>query len=228
MNKRKLIIRLVGYLAFLLCLFFVLKHNGLTVADITPENIRALAHDDLILLMLIMLVIMTLQNIFTFIPLILVITANITLFGFWRGYMFGCLCSVIGSTLIFLSIRYLFHDVFAQSAKLQQFRKRIEKNGFAFVLFGRILPLMPTNLINITSGLSSIKMLHFIAATTIGNLIYGLVLSSVSFGMLSATDHEHFYELLAVVVVLVVAIYYRLNKRRLKERGEPDASAPRE
>ncbi|MBM7567864.1 TVP38/TMEM64 family protein [Paenibacillus sacheonensis] len=217
MNKRKLIIRLIGYIAFLLCLFLVLQHSGLTVSDITPDTIREIAHDDIILLMLIMLVIMTLQNIFTFIPLILVITANITLFGFWRGYLFGCLCSVIGSTLVFLSIRHLFHDAFANLKKMRQFQARIEKNGFAFVLFGRILPLMPTNLINISSGLSSIKTLHFIAATTIGNLIYGLVLSSVSFGMLSATDHHRLYLLLTVAVAAAIALFYRLNKRRLKQ-----------
>ncbi|WP_127531790.1 TVP38/TMEM64 family protein [Paenibacillus kobensis] len=220
MNKRKLIIRAAGYIAFLLCVFLLLHSSGLTVADLTPETIRDIAHDDIILLMLIMLVIMTLQNIFTFIPLILVITANITLFGFWKGYLYGCCCSVIGSTLVFLSIRYLFHDVFANSAKIQQFKERIEKNGFAFVLFGRILPLMPTNLINITSGLSSIRTTQFIIATTIGNLIYGLALSSVSFGMLSAADHNHFYVLLTAVVVLVVVIYYRLNKRRLKKAVE--------
>jgi uncharacterized membrane protein YdjX (TVP38/TMEM64 family) len=222
MNKRKLFIRVGGYIAFLVCLFFCLRSSGLTVADLTPDTIREIAHDDIILLHLIMLVIMTLQNIFTFIPLILVITANITLFGFWEGYLYGCLSSIIGSTLIFLSIRYLFHDVFANSSKMQQFQERIEKNGFAFVLFGRILPLMPTNLINITSGLSSIKTLHFILATSVGNLIYGLALSSVSFGMISATNHNRLYLLLTVVVVLVVVFYYRLNKKRHKKGVEAD------
>lgn len=219
MNKRKLLIRLIAYLAFLLTVFLILKNSGLTVADITPENIRSLAHNNIILLMLIMLVIMTLQNIFTFIPLILVITANISLFGFWKGYLYGCVCSVIGSTLIFLSIRYLFRDVFS-SPKFQKFQEKIEKNGFTFVLFGRILPFMPTNLINITSGLSSIKLLHFVLATTIGNFIYGLVLSSVSFSVLSAATHNRIYLLLIVIVVLIAVVLYRLNRLRMKRKVE--------
>lgn len=167
-----------------------------------------------------MLVLMTLQNIFTFIPLILVITANITLFGFWHGYFYGCLCSVIGSTLVFLSIRHLFHGIFANSPKMKQFQGRIEKNGFAFVLFGRILPLMPTNLINITSGLSSIRTLQFITATSLGNLVYGLALSSVSFGVISASSHNRIYLLLTVVVVLAVVLFTRLNKWRRNKAVE--------
>jgi Uncharacterized conserved protein len=215
MNKRKLLIRAVGYVAFIVVLFLVLKNSGLTVSDITPDKIRELAHDNVALLLLIMLVIMTLQNIFTFIPLILVITANITLFGFWAGYFYGCLCSVIGSTLVFLSIRHLFHDVFARS-KLQPFREKIEQSGFVFVLSGRILPFMPTNLINIASGLSSIRTSHFVLATTIGNMIYGLVLSSVSFSVLSAAGHNRLYLLLVVFVAVLATVLYKLNKRRTR------------
>ncbi|THF74130.1 TVP38/TMEM64 family protein [Cohnella fermenti] len=213
MNKRKLLIRAAGYLVFLLCLFLALRSSGLTVADISPDTIRSLAHDNLALLLLIMLVIMTLQNIFTFIPLILVITANIALFGFWTGYLYGCLCSVVGSTLVFLSIRHLFHDVFVHS-KMQQFREKIERSGFVFVLSGRILPFMPTNLINIASGLSSIRTSHFVLATTIGNLIYGLVLSSVSFSLLSAASHSRLYLLLAIFAVVLAVVLYRLRKKR--------------
>lgn len=220
MNKRKLIIRIGGYLAFLLFLFYLVRSSGYTVADLTPDTIREIAHDDIGLIMLIMLVIMTLQNIFTFIPLILVITANITLFGFLEGYLYGCFCSVIGSTLVFLSIRYLFRDVFAGSPKIQQFQAKIEKNGFTYVLFGRILPLMPTNLINITSGLSSIRTTHFVLATTIGNLVYGLVLSSLSFGLIAASSHNRVYIIVTVIVVLAGIYIYRLNKRRHKKSNE--------
>jgi uncharacterized membrane protein YdjX (TVP38/TMEM64 family) len=215
MNKRKLILRIGGYLVFVLCLFLLLKRSGLTVADITPDKIRELAHGDLTLLMLIMLVIMTLQNIFTFIPLVLVITANITIFGFWKGYLYGCLCSVIGSTLVFLSVRHWFKNVLTTS-KMRKFQEKLEKRGFVFVLLGRILPFMPTNLINITAGLSSIRTLHFVGATTIGNMIYGLVLSSVSFSVLTGATNNHLFLLLAVGIILLVAAVYRLNRRRLQ------------
>ena len=212
MNKRKLIFRVIGYVAFVLCLFFLLKRSGLTVADLTPETIQTLAHNNILLILLIMLVIMVMQNLFTFIPLVLVIATNITLFGFWYGYLYGCFCSVIGSTVIFLSIRYLFQDAFSNS-KTKKYQEKIEKNGFLFVLSGRVLPFMPTNLINIASGLSSIKTSHFVIATTIGNMIYGLVLASASFSIILATTHNRFYLLVIVLVILIAVLLYRIKKR---------------
>lgn len=212
MNKRKLIFRVIGYVAFVLCLFFLLKRSGLTVADLNPETIQTLAHNNILLILLIMLVIMVMQNLFTFIPLVLVIATNITLFGFWHGYLYGCFCSVIGSTLIFLSIRYLFQDAFSNS-KTKKYQEKIEKNGFLFVLSGRVLPFMPTNLINIASGLSSIKTSHFVIATTVGNMIYGLVLASASFSIILATTHNRLYLLLIVLVSLIAVLLYRIMKR---------------
>jgi uncharacterized membrane protein YdjX (TVP38/TMEM64 family) len=209
-------IRVIAYIAFVLCLFFLIKSSGYTVADLKPDTIRTLAHNNILLLLLIMLVIMTLQNLFTFIPLILVITANIALFGFWKGYLYGCLCSAIGSTLIFLSIRHLFRDAFS-NPRVQKIQNKIEKNGFLFVLSGRILPFMPTNLINISSALSSIKTLQFILATTLGNMIYAFLLSSVSFSILSAANHNLLYILPVVIVILGFTLFYRINKRRHKE-----------
>ncbi|MGE7690006.1 TVP38/TMEM64 family protein [Lysinibacillus sp. NPDC097214] len=214
MNKRKLIFRVIGYIIFVLCLFFLLKRSGLTVADLTPETIRTLAHNNILLILLIMLVIMMLQNLFTFIPLVLVIATNITLFGFWYGYLYSCLCSVIGSTLIFLSIRYFFQDAFSNSVT-KKYQEKIEKKGFLFVLSGRILPFIPTNLINIASGVSSLKISHFVIATTIGNMIYGLVLASTSFFVILATTLNPLYLLLIVLVILLVVLLYRVNKRSI-------------
>ena len=157
---------------------------------------------------------MSLQNLFTFIPLILVITINIALFGFWKGYFYSCFCSVIGSTAIFLSIRYLFPTLFS-STKLQKYEQKVEKNGFLFVLSGRILPFLPTNLINIISGLSSMKLSHFIFATTLGNMIYGFVLASVSLGMLTISNHNNLLFLLIIGILLIILLIrfleFRLN-----------------
>jgi len=212
MNKRKLIFRGVGYLACILLLFLLLKQSGFTVTDLTPETIRTIAHNNIVLILLIMLVIMILQNLFTFIPLILVITANITLFGFWKGYLYGCFCSVIGSTLIFLSIRYLFQDAFSNSVT-KKYQEKIEEKGFIFVLLGRILPFMPTNLINFASGLSNIKISHFVMATSVGNMIYGLVLASASFSILLASTHNPLNLLIIALIVITVVLLLRFKKK---------------
>lgn len=218
MKKRKLLFRGFTYIAFILCILLIIYKSGITVSDLSPETILTIAHHSTSLVLIIMLVIMVLQNLFTFIPLILVITINIALFGFWRGYFYSCFCSVVGSTAIFLSIRYFFPNLFS-STKLQKYEQKIEKNGFLFVLTGRILPFLPTNLINIVSGLSSMKLSHFIFATTLGNMIYSFVLASASFGVLAISNHNHLIFIIIIGILLVI-----LLSRIIKKRQEPKTS----
>lgn len=164
---------------------------------------------------IIMFFLMVLQNLFTFIPLILVITINITIFGFWVGFLFSCLSSVIGSTIIFLSIRYLFPNLF-HASKFEQYYQRLNENGFKFVLTARILPFLPTNLINIAAGLSGIKVKQFFFATSIGNLIYGFVLASASFSFVQLFSDHPVYA--TIGLLLAIAIYggFMWNKKRKK------------
>ena len=97
---------------------------------------------------------------------------------------------------------------------MQKYEQKVEKNGFLFVLSGRILPFLPTNLINIVSGLSSMKLSHFIFATTIGNMVYGLVLASASFSVLSISNHNQFLFLVIIGILLIILVIRFLKKRK--------------
>ena len=220
MNKQKLFFRLFAYIALVLCIWSILYISGVRVSDLSPEKILKMAHHNTALILIIMLIVMSLQNIFTFIPLILVITVNIALFGFWQGYLYSSFCSVFGSTVMFLSIRYLFSKMIS-SSKLQKYQQKVEKNGFLFVLTSRIFPFIPTNLINIVSGLSSMKVSHFIYATTIGNMIYGLVLSLVSYGILSVSSFD---QLLIIIPILIMVLAIILSLIIVKKRRQPKIS----
>lgn len=213
MRKQRLFFRLFCYVACVLGILFILYKSGIRISDLSPEMVLTIAHHNTFNVLAIMLVLMILQNLFTFIPLILVITINIALFGFWKGYLYSTFCSAIGSTIIFLSIRYVFPNLFT-STKFQKYEENIRRNGFVFVLSGRILPFLPTNLINIVSGISSIKVSHFILATTIGNLIYGFVLASASFSFIKMFKHHPIFVILLLAVIACVIMIIRNQKKR--------------
>ncbi len=218
MNTKKLIIRIVCYVAvilFVLCLFI---QSGYTMKDLNPTTIEHLANHHISLMLLIMFGIMLCQNIFTFIPLVVVIGVNTTLFGFWQGYAYSIICSTIASTLIFLSIRFLFPNLFAHS-KLEKHEKKIEKNGFLFVLSGRILPFMPTNLINILSGISSMKISSFILGTAIGNTVYGFVLAAASFGVISLGIHDPKLLVIIALFLLFAFVVFKSIKKRARSQS---------
>lgn len=213
MKKRTLLFRLFCYIACVLGIFFILYESGVRVSDLSPEMVLTLANHNTFNVLVIMLVLMTLQNLFTFIPLILLITINLAIFGFWNGYLYSTFCSAFGSTAIFLSIRYLFPNVFT-STKLERLQKKIKENGFLFVLSGRILPFVPSNLINIVPGLSSMKVWHFVMATTIGNMIYGLVLASTSFSVIAMWKQHPICTCCVIVAIISLYVCVRFYKKR--------------
>src|SRR5690606_20630083 len=70
------------------------------------ESLRQAASDNLPMMMLLTFLVMQLQNLVTAVPLILLVTVNVALFGFWQGYMWSWLASVIAATVVFLLTRY--------------------------------------------------------------------------------------------------------------------------
>src|SRR3954453_1845532 len=88
--------------------------------------------ENLFFTLIITLIIMIIQNTFTVIPLILVITVNYTLFGFVNGFLWSWFTSIVGAAITFMGSRYLFQDWVLKKANTELITK-IEKNGLLFV-----------------------------------------------------------------------------------------------
>lgn len=214
MERKRILVRIFLYILCVLSIFLILYNSGVKLSDLSPEMILKIANNNTLIILIIMLVIMTVQNLFTFFPIILVISVNIAIFGFWKGYLFSAFSSIVGSTLIFFSIRYLFPNVFT-STKLEKYKEKVEKNGFLFVLTARLIPILPTNITNIVSGLSTIKASHFLLATIIGYSIDTLLLASASFSVIALIKHHPIYTVMALIfLVIVFFIIQKLRKQR--------------
>ncbi len=184
MNKRKFITRALLLVGALLAIFSVLQILGIDIENISEEHIKDLAHDNIYLVLTILFGIMFLQNLLNFFPIVLVISLNVSILGLWGGYLFSLFCSVMASTIIFLIIRYMFIDMKA-ATNYVKYTEKIEKNGFLYVLIARLIPIMPTNIINIASGLSSIKVTPYTLATILGHAIYSFIIAAASFNIFS-------------------------------------------
>lgn len=184
MLKRKLLLRVLVITFIISSLFAFIQTSNLQLDNLTPERIRAISNNNIFLILFVMFGIMFLQNLLNLVPIILVMSANVALFGLWKGFLFSLICSVVASTIIFIIFRYVFKE-FKAPSKFDSYRDKIEKNGFLYVLIARLIPIMPTNIINMVSGVSSIKLSHYILATIIGNGIYALIISSALFSLFS-------------------------------------------
>lgn len=90
----------------------------------------------------------------------------------WSFY--GTIYTVIGATLgasaAFLTARHLGRDFIEGFLKgrLKVFDDGAERHGLKAVLFVRLIPLFPFNIVNYGAGLSKIRFKDFFFATLIG------------------------------------------------------------
>lgn len=181
-----------------------------------PDALKHVAGGRMWVLLLFTLLLMTIQNLFTIIPLLLMISLNLSLFGFVQGYLWSWLTSILGAVISFGATRYWFQPFFTKYMK-KGIRQRIEDEGFWFVFIGRIFPFMATSVVNIASGMSSIGLKPFLYATVWGNLIYFLVLTFISKGILSVAWNAELISIAAALLLIVVAAM-RIRKRRSLRR----------
>ncbi|MCQ6274924.1 TVP38/TMEM64 family protein [Bacillus sp. V3B] len=171
--------------------------------------------ENLFFTMIITLLIMIIQNTFTIIPLILVITVNYTLFGFVNGFLWSWFTSIIGAVLIFMGSRYLFQGWIIKKTN-KELLSKIEKSGLLFVFQARIMPFIPTSLINILGGISSIHFKSFIIGTVFGNFIYFFLLTLIPAGLMITNLNDYILE---GVILMSIALYliYKKKWKRKKE-----------
>ncbi len=98
-----------------------------------------------------------------------------------------------------------------------------EKHGFLYVLQARVIPFIPTSIINITAGLSGIRLKEFITATSIGNFIYFIILSLIPAGLFSGEINVYVLGILAFFLILLFYLFkkfYRKNNRKTARENQ--------
>jgi uncharacterized membrane protein YdjX (TVP38/TMEM64 family) len=132
--------------------------------------------------------------------------------------------AMIGTSITFFISRFFGRALVekALKGKFKDLDEKLEKNGFMTVLFFRVVPLVPYEVLNYFCGLSKIKFRDYFWATFLG-LIPGVVIAAFFGGSLgeisSIRDIFSPKFLIAVglmVLIIVVPVLYKfLIKRRV-------------
>ncbi len=202
--RRALITGIV--LLVILTVLCILRDSPLfnAVLDGNVRYVRSILEGNMLYAYLFMLLIMIIQNSFTIIPLILVITINLALFGFLQGFLWSWFTSVAAAYIICVCVRFIFKNKVIKRFNPEHIEK-IEQNAFKYVFQARVFPFVPTSFINILAGLSSVYYKPFVLATALGNFIYFFVLALIPAGLLSADINLY---MLAVMVIFLFGLYY--------------------
>lgn len=160
-----------------------------------------------------------------FMPGLLFTLAGGVLFGPLYGTLYNLSGATIGATLAFLTARYLAYEWVAQRAgkRLRQLVTGVEKEGWRFVAFTRLVPLFPFNLLNYALGLTNIRLSHYVITSFIFMAPSGAAYTYLGYaGREVAGGGEDVIKkvLLAIAVIATIAFASRVLLRMRRNRIE--------
>jgi uncharacterized membrane protein YdjX (TVP38/TMEM64 family) len=105
-----------------------------------------------------------------FFPGPLLAVASGLLFGTAVGTPVSLVAATLGASLAFCLGRWWAHDAVEEIAgpRTRALRAWVGRKGFLAVLYARIAPGMPYNVVNYAAGLTPVRLATFAAATAIG------------------------------------------------------------
>jgi uncharacterized membrane protein YdjX (TVP38/TMEM64 family) len=166
-----------------------------------------------------------------FVPGSMLTVAGGALFGPALGTLWNLTGATLGATLAFVVARYLASDWAATRTgeRLARLMRGVEREGWRFVAFVRLVPLFPFNLVNYAFGLTRIQLGEYVLTSLIcmapGALAYtylGYAGRAVASGEANAIRNG----LLALALLAAVAFLARLVGR-LRKSPFTDASTLR-
>ncbi len=153
-----------------------------------------------------------------FLPGSVITLAGGALFGPVLGTFYNLTGATIGAALAFLIARYLASEWVEQKTggALRRLKEGVEKEGWRFVAFVRLVPLFPFNLLNYALGLTRIRFRDYVIASYLFMLPGAVAYTYLGYvGREAASGGEGLVQkgLLALALLAVVAFLPRIIGR---------------
>lgn len=111
-------------------------------------------------------------NAIGFPPAIIFSTANTIIFGIVPGIILSVIAETVGVTISFQLLRFFFRDsakkLINKNKKLRSVDKYSSKNGFMIMLIARMVPYVPSGILNAAGALSSMSLRDYFLASLVG------------------------------------------------------------
>ncbi|PIW50691.1 hypothetical protein COW20_01955 [bacterium (Candidatus Blackallbacteria) CG13_big_fil_rev_8_21_14_2_50_49_14] len=146
------------------------------------------------------------------------------------GVAWGTLWSVLGGTLAALAV-YGASRIVGQkmirkqtgNPRWENLNRRLEKDGFYYLLLMRTIAILPFNLLNFACAFTAIKLRHFIFANLIGLIPFSFICGYGTTILLDTKISKTQIAILIGIVLLVLVpplIFRQARKAKRKEHKE--------
>lgn len=151
-------------------------------------------------------------------PSIFLSTANGLIFGLPLGILISWLAETVGVVISFLLMRFFFRStaekLIAKSNSLKHIDEASGKHGLEWMAFARALPYFPSGILTAVGAVSSISVRDYIIANLIGKFPSTALEVVIGHDLVNYKEHS---ERLAILVILVVLIFWGYKKYRLRK-----------
>lgn len=224
-NYRALNLRLILGLLLVIGVWLLVKCQCINLKAFVPSAIRDYIQSFGRFAVLAYIIAYALNTISVLPPIgALSLTAGLA-FGTLGGAIYLMLGAMLGTTITFMISRFFCRGLVEKTirGRFKDFDEKLEKNGFMTVLFFRVIPLIPYEVLNYACGLSKIRFRDYFFATFLG-LIPGVIIASFFGGALGEIKglKDVFRPRLLfaaglMVIVIVIPIIYKFVKKQTKK-----------
>lgn len=225
-NYRLVAIKLIIGILLVIGVGWLIKCQCINLKALTPAALRDYIQSFGQLAVLVYIIAYVLNTISVLPPIApLSLSAGLAFGQVW-GALYLMTAAMLGTSATFMISRYFGRGLIEKMLrqKFKHLDEKLAKNGFMTILFFRVIPLVPYEVLNYASGLSSIKFKDYFLATFIG-LIPGVVVAAFLGGSLgelrSFKDIFTLKFLIAVglmMAVIAIPAVYQILRKRIKIR----------
>lgn len=152
-------------------------------------------------------------------PYIIMATACGLLFGFQTGFLLAWIGALLGACLVFWLCRLLGADWISSRIE-SHFGYKIQKidseTAFWSIILARIIPIVPTPIINIASALSGVSFRTFFLSSAIGKIPTAILYTGLGLCLFKTQDVKLALSILAVIIILAFFSRYLKRSRSLQ------------
>ena len=161
-------------------------------------------------------------NALGFPPAVIFSTANVILFGIVPGIILSCVAETVGVTVAFVLMRFYFRDAAEKAIAKSPFLAKVDhysgSKGFIIMLIGRMVPYLPSAIMNAVGALSSIRLRDYVLASLVGKFPSTGIEAIIGHDLIMQQENKT--RLVVVVICAAILIYTAIRFERRMMRTE--------
>lgn len=141
------------------------------------------------------------------------------MYGTLLGGFVTWVASTAASLIMFLFIRYVFQSwglkIIHRYKKLEMITAMFERNAFITILVSRLIPFIPSIVVNAYSAVSRVSFLSYAIASSLGKIPAMLLFAVLGHSIVASNTEVIFVIAIYAILILLTIYFYRRWKKSI-------------